>query len=195
MQINNIYIHGSFEHRKKNDKTFSWTNKTLSLYDNKIMLKRNTFSMSLTHNIREVLEINELSEVLRELFQKEVGATITSLSWKVSNVHENITIRCTPRQILGDMLVKIRDQIGISYIQVTQEQNTPLAAKLDDVIAKSEELSYIALKITSADKSTSLKIQLGKSRQTAEIMVIISKFTDQAVKLIDFLESYHQQHV
>ena len=159
------------------------------------MLKRNTFSMSLTHNIREVLEINELSEVLRELFQKEVGATITSLSWKVSNVHESITIRCTPRQILGDMLVKIRDQIGISYIQVTQEQNTPLAAKLDDVIAKSEELSYIALKITSADKSTSLKIQLGKSRQTAEITVIISKFTDQAVKLIDFLESYHQQHV
>ena len=72
--------------------------------------------MSLTHNIREVLEINELSEVLRELFQKEVGATITSLSWKVSNVHESITIRCTPRQILGDMLVKIRDQIGISYI-------------------------------------------------------------------------------
>ena len=191
MKINNVYIHGSFDHRKKNDRTFPWTNKNLYIFDNKIMLKRNSFSLSLTKNIRSVLELKKLNVILKNLFKKEIGATIRNLTWKISNVHESIAVPCTPRKILGDMLVKLRDQMGVSYLQVTQEQNTPLAAKLDDVIAKCDELAFIALRLALPDRSTSVKIQLGKTRDTAEITIIISKFTDLAVKLIKFLETYH----
>ena len=194
MQVNNIYLHGSFVHRKKDDKTFPWTQKKFMLCDNKITLKKNTFTLSLTKNIREVLEINDLSTVLEELFRKEIGTRVRNLSWRISNIHESITIKCTPRKILSDLLVKIRDEIGISVIQLTQEQNRPLAANLNDVISHSDHLTYIALKFTTLNRSATTKIQLGKDRLTAEITVIISKFNEESMNLIRFLETYCQQH-
>ena len=43
------------------------------------------------------------------------------------------------------------------------------------------------------DKSASIKIQLGKERKTAQITLILSKFTEEIKKLIHFLEHYKQE--
>ena len=66
---------GRFEHRKQN-KTFSWTTKHLLLFDNKIILKKNSFCLTLTKNIRQILELENLQKILCKLFRMEIGAKI-----------------------------------------------------------------------------------------------------------------------
>ena len=100
---------------------------------------------------------------------------------------------CSPKAITCEFLPRLRNEIGVDKIYITQEQNTPLSADLAEVIQNREHLTFIALKINSQDKSASIKIQLGKERKTAQITLILSKFTEETEKLIRFLEHYKQE--
>ena len=104
----------------------------------------------------------------------EIGAKIHHIKWKIGNIHESLTIPCSPKAITCEFLPHLRNEIGIDKIYVTQEQNTPLSADLDKVIRNREHLPFIALKINSQDKSKSIKIQLGKEHKTAQITLILS---------------------
>ena len=92
----------------------------------------------------------------------EIGAKIHHMKWKIGNIHESLTTPCSPKAITCEFLPHLRDKISIDKIYITQEQNTPLSADLDEVIQNREHLPFIILKITSHDKSASKKIQLGK---------------------------------
>ena len=188
MQVNNIYISGRFQHRKQ-EELFSWTNKHLLLYDNKIILKKNSFCLTLTKNIRQVLELHNLHKILRKRFRKEIGAKIRNMKWKIGNIHESLTIQCSPKEITSKLLPRIENEIGVDKIYITQEQNTPVCVDLEQV-KKREHLEFISLKINIRDKSASVKIQLSKNRKSAQITVIITKFTEETNNLIHFLESY-----
>ena len=89
------------------------------------------------------------------------------MKWKIGNIHESLTIPSSPKAITCEFLSCLRNEIGIDKIYVTQEQNTPLSADLEEVIQNGEHLPFIALKINSQDKSASIKIQLDKERKTA----------------------------
>ena len=115
------------------------------------------------------------------------------MKWKIGNIHENLTIPCTPKAITCDFLPHLKNEIGIDKLYVTQEQNTPLSADIEEVIQNGEHLPFIALKINTRDKNASIKVQLGKERKTAQITVILSKFTQETNKLIKFLESYRPE--
>ena len=192
MQVNNLYITGRFQHHKQ-DETFLWTMKQLLLFNNKIILKKNSFCLTLTKNIRQILELNNLQRILRKWFRMEIGAKIRHMKWKIGNIHESLTIPCSLKAITCEFLPHLRNEIGIDKIYVTQEQNTPLSADLDEVIRNREHLTFIALKINSQDKSASIKIQLGKEHKTAQITLILSKFTEETKKLIHFLKHYKQE--
>ena len=191
MQVNNLYITGRFQHHKQ-DETFSWTMKQLLLFDNKIILKKNS-CLTLTKNIRQILELHNLQKILRKQFRMEIGAKIHHMKWKIGNIHKSLTIPCSPKAITCEFLPCLRDKIGIDKIYITQEQNTPLSADLNEVIQNGEHLPFIALKITSHDKSASINIQLGKECKTAQITLILSKFTEETEKLICFLKQYKQE--
>ena len=189
MQVNNIYITGKFQHHKQNE-LFSWTTKQLLLLDNKIILKKNSFCLTLTKNIRQILELDNLPKILRQLFRTEIGTKIRHMKWKIGNIHESITFPCSPKSITCDFLPRLKNEIGIDKIYVTQEQNTPLSADIEQVLQTGEHLAFIVLKINTRDKNTSVKIQLGKERKTTQITLILSKFTEETQNLIRFLESY-----
>ena len=189
MQVNNLYITGRFQHCKQ-DETFSWTTKQLLLFDNKIILKKNSLCLTLTKNIRQILELNNLQRILWKQFRTEIGAKICHMKWKIGNIHKSLMIPCSPKAITCEFLAHLRNKIGIDKIYVTQEQNTPRSADIEEVIQNREHLPFIALKINSQDKSTSIKIQLGKERKTAQITLILSKFTEETKKLILFLKRY-----
>lgn len=189
MQVNNIYISGRFQHHKQKE-LFSWTNKHLLLYDNKIILKKNSFCLTLTKNIRQVLELKNLYKILRKRFRKEIGAKIRNMKWKIGNIHESLTIPCAPREITNKLLPRLKNEIGVDKIYITQEQNTPVCVDLEQVLQKREHLEFISLKINIRDKSASVKIQLSKNRKSAQITVIITKFTKETDILVRFLESY-----
>ena len=192
MQVNNIYITGRFQHKKQNE-IFSWTTKHLLLFDNKIILKKNSFCLTLTKNIRQTLELSNLQQILRICFRAEIGAKICDMKWKIGNIHESLTIPCTPKAITCDFLPRLKNEIGIDKLYVTQEQNTPLSADIEEVIQNREHLLFITLKINTRDKNASIKVQLGKECKTTQITVILSKFMQETDKLIKFLESYRPE--
>ena len=148
MQVNNLYIMGRFQHHKQ-DETFLWTMKQLLLFDNKIILKKNSFCLTPTKNIRQILELNNLQKNLRKQFRTEIGAKIHHMKWKIGNIHESLMIPCSLKAIMCEFLPCLRNKIGIDKIYITQEQNTPLSADLDEVIRNGEHLPFIALKINS----------------------------------------------
>ena len=133
MQVNNLYIMGRFQHHKQ-DETFLWTMKQLLLFDNKIILKKNPLCLTLTKNIRQILKLNNLQKILRKRFRMEIGAKIRHMKWKIGNIHESLMIPCSPNAITCEFLPHLRNEISIDKIYVTQEQNTPLSADLDEVI-------------------------------------------------------------
>ena len=192
MQVNNLYITGRFQHHKQ-DETFSWTTKQLLLFDNKIILKKNSFYLTPTKNIRQILKLHNLQKILWQWFRIEIGAKIHHMKWKIGIIHKSLMIPCSLKAITCEFLPCLRNEIGIDKIYVTQEQNTPLSADLDEVIRNGEHLPFIALKINSQDKNTSIKMQLGKECKTAQITLILSKFTEETKKLIHFLEHYKQE--
>ena len=115
------------------------------------------------------------------------------MKWKIGNIHESLMTPCSPEAITCEFLPCLRNEISIDKIYITQEQNTPLSADLDEVIQNGEHLPFIELKINSQDKSASIKIQLGKERKADQITLILSKFTEETEKLICFLEHYKQE--
>ena len=123
----------------------------------------------------------------------EIGAKISHMKLKIGNIHESLMIPCSSKAITCKFLPHFSKEIGIDKIYITQEQNTSLSADLEEVIWNGEHLPFIALKINSQDKSVSIKIQLGKECKTAQITLILSKFTEETEKLICFLECYKQE--
>ena len=137
-------------------------NQTFTPFDNKIILKKNSFCLTLTKNIRQILELENLQKILHKLFRTEIGAKIRHMKWKVGNIHKSLTFPCSPKTVTCNFLPRLKNEIGIDNICVTQEQNTLLSADIEQVLQSGENLSFIALKINTLDKSVSVKIQLGK---------------------------------
>ena len=72
MQINNICITGQFETKQIPESR----KKCIKFYDNNIVLKKNCFSMTLTDNIREVLQIKNLKKMIQKCIEHEKGISI-----------------------------------------------------------------------------------------------------------------------
>jgi len=171
MQINNICITGQFQ----NEQTFEWGKKNIKLYDNNIVLKRNCFSITLTKNIRQVLQIKNLKKFVRDRIRYETGIRIRKIRWKIGNIHESLTVRCAPDKVTKELLPAISERFGIEKTFVTQEQNRPLLTDIRQVI--SGQFPFIAIKIRTLKNKCTLKIQLGKDRQHVQITTILSAFT------------------
>ena len=149
--------------------------------------------MTLTKNIRQILELDNLHKILRKRFRSEIGAKIRDMKWKIGNIHESLTVPCSPKAITCEFLAHLKNEISVDKLYITQEQNTPLSADIEQVIQNGEHIPFIALKIHTQGKNASIKVQLGKDRKTAHITVILSKFTQETEKLIQFLESFKEQ--
>ena len=183
MQINNICITGQFQ----NEQTFEWGKKNIKLYDNNIVLKRNCFSITLTKNIRQVLQIKNLKKFIRDRIRYETGIPIKKIRWKIANIHESLTIRCTPDKVTKQLLPAISERFGIEKTFVTQEQNRPLRTDIRQIIGE-QQFPFIAIKIRTLKNKCTLKIQLGKDRQHVQITLILSAFTKETKELVTFLE-------
>ena len=116
----------------------------------------------------------------------EIGAKICHMKWKIGNIHKSLMIPCSLKAITCEFLPHLRNEISIDEIYLTQEQNTPLSADLEELIQNGEHFPFIALKMNSQDKSASIKIQLGNEHKTAQITLILSKFTEETKKTDTF---------
>ena len=189
MQINNICITGQFETEQIPESG----KKCIKFYDNNIVLKKNCFFMTLTDNIREVLQIKNLKKVIQKHIEHKKGISIHNLCWKIGNIHESLKIPCTPKEVTQDLLPAVLSKFGINKMFVTQEQNRPMIADIGKVI--SDQFPFISIKLCTLNNSSTVKIQLSKNHQFIQITLILTAFNHEIWELVNFLENqtWHQK--
>ena len=189
MQINNICITGQFETEEIPESG----KKCIKFYDNNIVLKKNCFSMTLTDNIREVLQIKNLKKMIQKRIEHKKGISIHNLRWKIGNIHKSLKIPCTPKEVTRDLLPAVLSKFGINKTFVTQEQNRSMIADIGKVI--SDQFPFILIKLCTLNNSSTVKIQLSKNHQFIQITLILTAFNRETRELVNFLENqtWHQK--
>ena len=126
VKINNLCITGTFRHNNKPNHKIEWTRKNILLYDNKILLKKQSFSVTLTQNIQKILQMKNLQKLFQKRLENELNMKIHDVKLRIGNIHESITIPCTPREVTEEFLPKVFKITRVESSQVSQEQNTPM---------------------------------------------------------------------
>ena len=183
MQINNICITGQFETEQIPESG----KKCIKFYDNNIVLKKNCFSITLTENIWEVLQIKKVKKMIQKRIEHEKGISIHNLRWKIGNIHKSLKIPCTLKEVTRDLLPAVLSKFIIIKRFVTQEQNRPMIADIGKVI--SDQFPFISIKLCTLNNSSTVKIQLSKNCQFIQITLILTAFNNETQELVNFLEN------
>ena len=119
VKINNLCITGTFRHFNKPNQEIEWTQKNILLYDNKILLKKQSFSITLTQNIRKILQTKNLQKLFQKRLEYKLNVKIHDVKLRILNIHESITIPCTPRQVTEKFIPKLFKVTRVKLSQVS----------------------------------------------------------------------------
>ena len=188
MKINNVCITGTFRHDNKPNNEIEWTRKNILLYDNKILLKKQSFSVTLTQNIRKVLQTKNLQKLFQKRLEYELNTKVHDVKLRIGNIHESITIPCTPRQITKEFLPKLFKITTIVSPQVSQEQNTPMLLDIEPLLKG--HFPFMFIKLGAFNGTANIKIQHSKDRKHTRLTIILTGFTQEMRELLDFIETF-----
>ena len=108
LKINNLCIMGRFKHNLPKD-VIEWKCKIILLYDNKIVLKKQSLSITLTQNIQKILQKGNLKQLIKKRLEYEFKTRIFDIKLRIGNIHKNITVPCTARQITEEFLPGLKE--------------------------------------------------------------------------------------
>ena len=181
MLIHNICITGQIEHFQ-ND--FNWRQRNIQFFDNSIVLKKNNYQLCLTKNIRSVLLLPNLKTVFKKRLELEFQREIANIELKIGNIHHSSRIHFNSRSLREKFIPQLQERFKIDECLVTQEQNTPIQTTLANLTQ--EGYTFLAINLKLLNKTTTIRLQVDRTRVFTHMMLILTQFSPKTEELINF---------
>ena len=111
--------------------------------------------MCLTKNIRFVLLLPDLKERFKERLEIEFHRQISRLTFKIGNIHHSTKINYNCRTLIQDFIPELKEKFEIEEVQVTQEQNAPVATILSNLLMVGN-FTFLAINLKLLSRSVNI---------------------------------------
>ena len=143
--------------------------------------------MCLTKNIRFVLLLPNLKERFRERLEIEFHRQISRLTFKIGNIHHSTKINYNCRTLIKDFIPELKEKFEIDEVQVTQEQNAPVAMTLSNLLMV-ENFTFLAINLKLLSRTVTIRLQVNKGRTFTHTTLIVTCFNADTQRLLRFFE-------
>ena len=194
MQVHNICITGSIVHKTERDEAeedihnkLNWHQRKIQFFDNSIILKKTNFQLCLTKNIRFVLLLPNLKERFRERLEIKFHRQISRLTFKIGNIHHSTKINYNCRTLIEDFIPELKEKFEIDEVQVTQEQNAPVAMTLSNLLMVGN-FTFLAINLKLLSRTVTIRLRVDKGRTFTHATLIVTRFNADTQRLLCIFE-------
>ena len=110
----------------------------------------------MTQNIRKILQTKNLQKLFQKRLEYELNMKIHDVKLRIGNIHESITIPCTPRQVTEEFLPKLFRITRVELSQVSQEQNSPVLLNIEPLLTG--HFPFMFIKLGAVNRTANVKI-------------------------------------
>ena len=93
----------------------------------------------------------------------EFHRQISRLTFKIRNIHHSTKINYNCRTLIEDFIPELKEKFEIDEVQVTQEQNAPVAMTLSNLLMVGN-FTFLAINLKLLSRSVTIRLQVDKSR-------------------------------
>ena len=99
------------------------------------------------------------------------------------NIHHSTKINYNCRTLIQDFILQLKEKFEIQEVQVTQEQNAPVATTLSNLLMVGN-FTFLAINL----KLLSRRLQVDKGRTFTHATLIVTRFNADTQRLLCFFE-------